>query len=476
MLCKPHSCLWGRYKIPQRYLLVILLHLAIQNSYNLRVVLNVAIVEMVEPVVENGIAQPYCTNYGVLTPEISGGKFPWPRNTEAMILYAFFVGSFISHVPGGLIADRYGGRWVLGICMFTSTIVTLVFPLSTQHGGHVVAIALRFILGLAQGPVLPCIASFVSTWIPSFERTLLGAIAYSGSNLGTVLGNIFTGVIIKQCGNWPSAFYFWGGLCVIYLLLHLLYLFSSPQSHPFITPEELDYLNKFASKKRILKIPWAQLFTNMPFWANCAGQIGHNYIYFTMVTYLPTYMKEILAFEIQSNAFFSALPFLVLWLCSLGLSFLAKWAVDDRKMCRRGAFNNIFATLSNMGSAGCILAAVYVGCSRTGAIGFYLLSMIFKSFYYFTITVNTNQLSRNFGGIIFGVTNGLSSLAGVVGNALIGAITKDRKLSQWQSAFWITLGVAIMTSIIFVLFSSAERQDFDYAEDEEHEIESPTNL
>ncbi|XP_076263031.1 putative inorganic phosphate cotransporter [Rhynchophorus ferrugineus] len=443
-----------------------MLHLALQNCYNLRVVLNVAIVEMVEPPESTNISESACPQYETVNIVREGGKFPWPRNTEALVLYAFFFGYILSHVPGGWLADKYGGRYVLGMSVFASALVTSIFPYFTIKGGHWVAVTLRALLGLAQGPILPTVSSFVSTWVPSFERTLLGGIAYGGTNLGTILGSIFTGIIIEASDSWKMAFYVWSSLACVYIILHLFFVFSFPSTHPFLPEEELEYLKKHIVVKRSLKTPWKAILSNVPYWANIAGQFGHNYIFFTLVTYLPTYMKEILQFEISKNGLYSAVPFIALWSCSIILSITGNYIVNSMKFMSPLAFSRFFGTFSNLGAAGFSLAAVYVGCSRGWAIGLYVAGMCIKAFYYMTLPTNINELSKNYGGIMFGICNGISALSGIFGNALVGALTKNKRLGEWKIVFWINFGVAVVTSIIYILWSSSERQPFDYEEEE----------
>lgn len=69
---------------------------------------------------------------------------------RAFILYAFYIGYIFSQMPGGWLADRIGARHVMGTCMVISILITFAFPLSVEYGGHIAAIALRAVLGLAQ--------------------------------------------------------------------------------------------------------------------------------------------------------------------------------------------------------------------------------------------------------------------------------------------------------------------------------------
>ena len=44
-----------------------------------------------------------------------GGEFDWDPETQGLILGTFFYGYAFSHVPGGVLAERYGGKWFMGM-------------------------------------------------------------------------------------------------------------------------------------------------------------------------------------------------------------------------------------------------------------------------------------------------------------------------------------------------------------------------
>ncbi|XP_050315798.1 putative inorganic phosphate cotransporter [Anthonomus grandis grandis] len=463
--CNPLKCLCCCCKIPQRVVLAILLHLALQNSYNMRVALNLAINEMVEPPVVTNITDVACPMFQLNEKPRKGGKYPWPREAEARILYAFYGGYAISHVPFGYIADSYGARHVLGSSMIASVVLTIIFPICIQYGGEWTAFVLRFLIGIAQGAVLPAIASMVSRWIPDFERPFLGSLAYSGSNLGPILTYAFTGLIIEGTNDWRNAFYVWAGISGIYVILHYLYMFSFPNTHPFLLKEELTYLEETVVVAHRKKTPWTKILLCVPVWANIAGHSGHNYIFYMMATFLPTYMKDILRFNITENGMLSAIPFLCLWMGSLGIGALANCIINKGWISRYN-FGRIFGTMGNWGSALIILGAVYAGCNRELVVSLFCIAMVFKSLYYMTMTNNINELSRNYGGIIFAINNGLNCMTAIIGGLIVGAVTKNRRLSEWRIVFWIMFGWAILSSIVYIIWSSSERQEFDFEEQE----------
>lgn len=87
-------------------------------------------------------------------------------------------------------------------------------------------------------------SNLLSKWVPKKQRSFLGAFAFSGSHIGTILGSIFSGLIVDYLNSWPMVFYFWAVISVPWIVIAFFWLFSSPVTHPFVTEEEKTYLEQ----------------------------------------------------------------------------------------------------------------------------------------------------------------------------------------------------------------------------------------
>jgi len=56
----------------------------------------------------------------------------WHKKIQGHILGAFFYGYLISQIPGGILAERYGGKWVLAGFVCVSTASTLLTPFAAR--------------------------------------------------------------------------------------------------------------------------------------------------------------------------------------------------------------------------------------------------------------------------------------------------------------------------------------------------------
>ncbi len=60
-------------------------------------------------------------------------------------------------IPGGRLAESLGSRRVLGLATAASSLLTLATPAAAASGGIAAAVAVRVLIGLAQGVLFPCI-------------------------------------------------------------------------------------------------------------------------------------------------------------------------------------------------------------------------------------------------------------------------------------------------------------------------------
>src|SRR5881397_3394211 len=95
-------------------------------------------------------------------------EYGWSAARMGLLQSFFFYGFTATHLPGGWLADRCGGRRVLGGGVLAWTLATGVTPLA---GGFAGLAGARLALGLGEGVNTPSILSLVARWFPAAERT-----------------------------------------------------------------------------------------------------------------------------------------------------------------------------------------------------------------------------------------------------------------------------------------------------------------
>lgn len=262
-------------------------------------------------------------------------------------------------------------------------------------------------------------------------------------------------------------FYIWSVVTLLWYAVWLFTVFSTPDSHPFITEKELDYLHEnVEGTKQKVGVPWLKIFISPVVYGVILAQIGHDYIIFTMSTNLPKYMKDVLRFNVKVNGFLSALPFIAVFISTLISGYICDW-ITKRNWVSLINMRRLQTIVSAMGPATCLVLVGYAGCSRYWAVGLFTFGMFLMGPFYCGTKVTAIDITIHFSGIIMALMNGIGALTGAAGPSIIAAVAKNNTLEQWQLVFWIIWIVAAVTTVIYVWLVQTERAKWDYVEGEE---------
>lgn len=61
-------------------------------------------------------------------------RYDWSQEQQGIILSSFYWGYVSSHVPGGLLAQKFGGKTVLGIGILVCGLISLATPFFVTIG------------------------------------------------------------------------------------------------------------------------------------------------------------------------------------------------------------------------------------------------------------------------------------------------------------------------------------------------------
>lgn len=421
--------------VPRRYVLAILGFLGFINVYALRAILSVAVVNMEK-------------------------EFNYSGSEKGLLLASFFIGYIFPQVPAGWLASRLGAKWVLGGGMFISGIFTLLLPIAAEiHLG--LAVATRIVVGLGEGVCFPSMHAMLSKWAPPHERSRIGSLVYSGCYLGTVIAFPASTALADSALGWASIFYVFGGATIAWVLLWLVVVSSSPADHPSISAEERKYIIDSLPPPSSLSfrdIPWMKVALCLPFWALLINHTAGNWAFYTLLTWLPTYMKEVLDFDVHKAGFIAVLPYLALTVVVIVSGFVAdlfierKWLSTTavRKIWQALGFTIAGGGLVAVGFANSVPLAVALMTIAGGAVGF--TNSGFQ--------VNHLDIAPNYAGILMGMTNCVATIPGIVSPYLTGIILGDDQhdIERWRIVFFISAGVYSFGLVIWLLFASGKKQ------------------
>lgn len=458
--------------IPQRYVLGVMGLLAVCNAYIMRMCLNVAITQMVfasessnnSTAVSDSLVCPADEGIGGEGSSRPHALFDWSESTQGLLLSAFYYGYALTQVPGGMLSERYGGKWVLGVGLLSTAIFTLLTPVVVKAGGAVWLFILRLLQGMGEGPTMPALMIVLSRWIPPAERSTQGALVFGGAQIGNILGSYVSGLIMADGGLWDNVFYLFGCTGILWFILWSLLCYSTPHSHPYISEKELKFLEENVDGDgktgRRDPTPWKAILRSWPVWALLWAAVGHDWGYYTMVTDLPKYMTDVLKYDIAQTGTLSALPYAAMWVASFIFG-----AVCD--ICVRKKWHSIktgriiHTTIAATGPAITIILASYAGCDRTAAVAYFIVSMALMGGFYSGMKVNAMDIAPNFAGSVTAMVNGTSTISGIITPYLVGLLTPNQTLLEWRVAFWINFAILVGTNIIYIFGASGSQQWWD---------------
>ncbi|KAG8179636.1 hypothetical protein JTE90_007366 [Oedothorax gibbosus] len=446
--------------LPCRYVLSLLGFLGFCNVYALRVNLSVALVAMVDHTAPNATPGGEECRPHNHTPHtlLRQGEFPWGAETQATILGAFFYGYMVTQIPGGRLAERGGGKWLFGGGVLATSLLTLLTPAAAHWGGASALVALRVLEGLGEGVTFPAMHAMLGAWLPEGERSRLATLVYSGAQIGTVLALPLSGLLCDSPAGWPAVFYVFGALGCAWFVAWAALVHARPELHPRISPEELLLIRAPIERPQVPPLPWRRVLSSVPVWALVVTHFGQNWGFYTFLTELPTYLSSILHFDIKSDGFLSALPYLLQAVVGWLTSFAADW-VRRKQYATVSTIRKVSNSIGFFGPAVCLCGVAWAGCSPGPSVLFLTLAMGFNGATYSGYMVTHVDMAPHYAGTLMGMTNCFATIAGFLAPKVVGALTESKEtLAQWRIVFGIAIAVYVVTGILFVVCGSAKLQ------------------
>ncbi|CAF3389237.1 unnamed protein product [Rotaria sp. Silwood1] len=454
---------WYR-RIYARYVVAIWVFLGFICLYMLRVNLSVAIVAMTVPQSlknESVEACPSNTNDSSDNPT-KHDKFDWNPRTQGFVLGAFFYGYTLSQFIGGILAERYGAKWIFGCSLLIAGILTLFTPIAAQtHVGLLIAI--RILTGIFEGPAFPSVGALWGQWVPPLERSIIPPIAHAGKEVGVIITTPLAGLLCASnfLGGWPSAFYLFGFITCIWFVFWCFFSYNSPLDHPRCSEKERRYLMISLPKPKKLKTPWRSIACSLPFWSIAIVSSCIQFVYYVLLTSLPTYFATILKFNLQKNGLMFAIPYVFMMIVIVISGQLAD-RVRDRKILSTTVVRKIQTVIGGVGSSLFLVLVGYVGCSKVAAMFCITLAVSFIGFHSSGCQISHLDIASNYAGTLVGITNTLAAIPGIIAPYVVGAITNNNQtLHAWQLIFNLSAGVGLFGCIVYCIFFDGNEQSWN---------------
>ena len=420
--------------IPYRFKVVFLSFLAVFICYIDRVNISVAIIPMQE-------------------------QFGWSESQVGIILGSFYFGYMITMILGGYLADKYGGKKVLGYALLIWSLFTIITPFFAYQGLWWL-ILIRILMGLGEGVTFPSWHAIYARWIPFQERTRAIGFTNSGIAAGTLFGFAVAALIIANY-SWEWVFYSFGLLGFFWYFFWNRIVTSFPEDNKLLSDEELHYIKtKAPSKESAPTIPLLQLIRNAPFMAIAVATFCNNWSLYTFLSYLPKYVNAPVSqggmgIDLGSNVFIYSIliPSLVAIFSLILGGFLA-----DGLIKRGYGLLNVRRSVNSIGFFGSALLLYLISLEDSLINVVILLSLInvCSGICAGGFGVNHADLGPKYTGSLVGIAGSIGMLAAIISPIAAGYILEIT--NSWSSIFYVCTFVLLFGGTFYLLFASVEKQ------------------
>ncbi|XP_051154856.1 sialin [Leptopilina boulardi] len=453
-------------------------------NYMLRINLNLAIVAMVVPhshaaaaikcgfpleYNETQISQTLTTITTTQSSEyLFEDRFKWNEYEQSLALGSYYWLHWLSQLPGGLLARRYGTKIIFGWANLLTALMGLMIPFATNY--HLYALVfLRVIQGFVAGVIWPAMHDMTARWIPPHERSKFVS-SYLGSSVGAAITYPLCALVITWF-NWQAAFYVTSILGIIWFVFWHFLVFDSPSQHPRISSrEKCDIIESLPISNRDEKVPWRRILSSGPLWIAIIAQYGGTWGFLTFMTQAPSYFNYIHGWNINATGVLSGLPHVLRMLFSYMFGILSDWLLKTKRLSltdvRKLAtfmctiFQGILTL--GLGSSGCHsnLAIIFMmaGTAVNGAVSSGTLAVFV-------------DLSSNYASVILGFCNLIAASSGFLSPLLVGLLTTNNQtVDSWRIVFSISSILLLVSGFIFMLFGTSEEQSWNNKTNEDLNI------
>jgi len=414
---------------PRRHLVVFLAFLSVFVCYIDRVNISVAIIPMAE-------------------------DLGWSLGTQGTVLSSFFVGYLLLQIVGGRLADRFGGKVVLGAGVLLWSLFTILTPPAAWMG-FTVLLLVRVGMGMGEAVTFPSIYSLFSKWVPLSERSRSVGLVNSGIPFGTVFALIVTPIIVQKMG-WEWAFYLFGAVGVLWFLFWQVSVTARPQEHAAVSSSELAVIeetNAYVENADTPKL--TEFLKSGAVWAIIVAHFCNNWSLYVLLSWLPTFVNKGLGVDYASVGWFTMIPHIASFIFLNIAGNVADWLIRSgidvgrvRKIMQTIGFGSIATALAIVGeveSAWMAIAIMTVG----NALGAFVVG---------GFVVNHMDIAPRHAGTLMGITNTAGTIPGIIGVAVSGYILE--MTGSWALVFQVASGVTLVGLVAFLLFSRG-RKIFD---------------
>lgn len=369
--------------------------------------------------------------------------------TEFGIISSAFLWSYaIMQVPGGMILDRIGVKWVWRIGMAVWACASFLTAVAT---GIWVVVAARILLGAAEAPAFPGAMKATGSWFPRNERGFATAIFDGGTRLANVIGLPLIAFVVAAWG-WREAFVAQGVLSVIYLIVFWIHYRSPGEkcNEGKLSNREYEHIadggGTMEESKAINLEDLGYLLRQRKVWGLSLGLAGVGYMLWMLLTWLPGYLQMAYDQSVLDSALYTAIPAVVMFISELTIGGLLidrliKKGYSEDKVRKGVLIFGVIVSFITVGAALSHSANAAIAWIAAGSAGIALVYVVSNS-------IPAIIAPQGDTGAVGAIMNCVNLLAGVAAPIVTGVIVEVT--GDFRMAF-VTAGIILVGGLLSYL-------------------------
>lgn len=362
----------------------------------------------------------------------------------AVITTFFMIAYGISQLVSGKIYDKIGTRkgFTLSALLWGGA-----DALASLASGLKSLTFFRVMLGLGEAGPWPGTTKSNAEWFPQKERALAQGIFGGAASMGSIVAPILIPALFLAFG-WRITFVIVGMLGVLWVVPWLIINKKGPKEHPWITPEEREYIISGQPESKVSNDAgksWKTLLGEKKNYAVILGRFFLDPIWWMFVTWLPIYLIEVFNLDIKQIAMSAWVPYVGAAIGSIAGGWFSGLLINRGKSVNFARKTAIIA-----GSCVIVPSMILAAMAQSAMVAVVLMAFILGGFQF--VMTNIQTLVSDFQtGKAVGSLAGLGGAAAVLGTLvatwLIPILTQS---GNWTSFF--VLGASLVPLCLMAIF------------------------
>ncbi|HWR05961.1 MFS transporter [Sporomusa sp.] len=231
-----------------------------------------------------------------------------------MMMSAFLAAYGLANVTLSPLGDYLGPRKAMVFCIVLWTISLFIGGFAISFSMFIIA---RILLGIGEGFYYPMQSLFIKNWFPPQERGRANATWIIGQSLAPAIAMpVFTYIIGSY--SWRDTFFICIALGLIPLYLLWFHTKDTPRESEKVNALELEYIeeglakeNAPAGDKQSFLQRVKPFALNYRYWLLVFWYVCLQFMFWGLVSWLPTYLKSARNFSWTEMGWMASLPFIL---------------------------------------------------------------------------------------------------------------------------------------------------------------------